>query len=69
MKRKPTLFDRIMNEVIDYGGEQITRAEAIRRLDKAARSTGHANPRLLVDRWLFAYDQRKERERCATTKP
>ena len=69
MKRKPTLVARIMNEVIDYGGEQITRAEAIRRLYQAARSTGHANPRLLVDRWLFSHDQRKEREKCVTTKP
>jgi hypothetical protein len=68
VKRRPTLVDRMMNEVIDYGGEQITRAEAIRRLYKAAKSTGHPNPRLLMETWLFAYDQRKERGRCATTK-
>jgi hypothetical protein len=66
VKCKPKLVGRIMNEVIDYGGEQFTRAAAVRRLYKAGRSTEHANPRLLVDRWLLGYDQRQERRRCKT---
>lgn len=41
-----------LQELVDYGGQTVTRGAMIRDLQKVAASTGHPNPQALVDRYL-----------------
>jgi hypothetical protein len=59
---KPSKY---LNELIDYGGEPCTRAEAI--LDMQRSNT----PQPCIDRWLQGYEhaqRRRERNQRITTK-
>jgi len=50
MKRK------YLQHVVTFGGERMTRGEMIRRLQKTAKTSGHPNPQLLVDRYLQGWE-------------
>ena len=50
MKRK------YLQHIVTFGGERMTRGAMIRSLQKTARATGHANPQLLVDRYLQGWE-------------
>lgn len=48
--RRETLVDRYMNEIIDYGGELMTRANVIRDMQEmGVRPSG-------IDRWFQGYE-------------
>jgi hypothetical protein len=50
MKRKH------LQHIVTFGGERMTRGKMIRRLQKTARATGHATPKILVDRYLQGWE-------------
>ena len=58
MKRR-TPYDRWLSEAVLYGGEAVTRAEMIRRLQAAAEtwSDDPTERQLLVGRYLQGHEQ------------
>jgi len=46
-----------MQHLVFFGGEQMTRAEMVSRLQQTARATGHSNPQALVDRYLQGWER------------
>lgn len=53
MKRR-SLVDEYMNEIIDYGGEDYTRAEVIRDMRRMGQTPAQ------IDRWFQGYELGKE---------
>lgn len=45
-----TMVDEYMNEIIDYGGEDYTRAEVIRDMQRIGQSQAQ------IDRWFQGYE-------------
>jgi hypothetical protein len=46
----------VLEHIVTFGGERMTRGEMIRRLQQTARATGHPNPQILVDRYLQGWE-------------
>ena len=65
--RRVTMVEKYLNEIIDYGGEPYTRAEAI--LDMQRMGV----PQSGIDRWFQGYELGKrlqaEREARSTEEP
>lgn len=59
MQNQTSYFD----EIVTFGGEEMPRGRMIARLQECAKSTGHPNPQLLVDRYLQGFEQSERNSR------
>lgn len=57
---KKTTAPDYMQELISYGGKMVPRGYVYQLLINVAKAQGHANPRVLADRWMQGYDLRKK---------
>jgi len=57
--RKSTLLDKVMDEVVVYGGLPVRYGTMVRHLDEVAKSTGEKNWMAIRDAGLMGHRQRE----------
>ncbi len=55
-KRRTSVVDDYLNEIVTYGGIRMPRHRMIAHLTKMAKATGRSDWRILVDRYLQGHE-------------
>lgn len=55
-KRRTSVVDNYLNEIVSYGGIRMPRHRTIAHLTKTAKATGRSDWRILVDRYLQGHE-------------